>query len=580
MTVATPAARSDRDARLGTAARRARPLRRPDADPGARSWSISRIFAVGATLAGLVAVLAVVSGALALARLDTARTTLVERVGPALFTSQSLAAALMRQEAGVRGFAQTGRDASLASYEQGLAAQEQEVVTLQGLVSAAGLDGAAADLVAVERAAQAWRSEYAEPAIAAARAGGAPPAAEADARGQQLFEQVRTASERLVAGLDADRLEARDRLNEAARALRAVGVAIAAVLAGFLVVAAIGLRRSVLRPVSQLAGRVREVVSGDVQHKVEGSGPREIVELGEDVEAMRVHILRELDRLQETNRRLDEQAQELERSNRDLEQFAYVASHDLQEPLRKVSSFCSLLQRRYGGQLDDRADQYIDFAVDGAQRMQRLINDLLAFSRVGRTTERFEPVDLVATARAATAQLDTACEEADGEITIGELPTVPGDPVLLRQLLVNVIGNGLKFRRDGTPPRISITAAPVAEGWEIAVRDNGIGIEPEYADKVFVIFQRLHGRERYSGTGIGLALAKKIVEFHGGRIWIDTAPSPDPGTTVRFTLPAPADTRPDAAPDTGSAPPPIDTRSDAGMSDTGLRREPEPQERP
>jgi light-regulated signal transduction histidine kinase (bacteriophytochrome) len=265
-------------------------------------------------------------------------------------------------------------------------------------------------------------------------------------------------------------------------------------------------------------------------------GPREIVELGEDVEAMRVHILRDLDDAQQVNKRLDEQARDLERSNRDLEPFAYVARHDLQEPLRKVSSFCQLLQRRYGGKLDERADQYIEFAVDGASRMQRLINDLLAFSRVGRTTAGFAPVDLGELAASASAQLEPARAEADGKIVLGELPVVHGDVSLLRQLLANLIGNGLKFHREGVPPVVTVSAEPVPDGWEIAVADNGIGIEPEYADKVFVIFQRLHGRDIYPGTGIGLSLAKKIVEFHRGRIWLESGDGP--GTTVRLTLPA------------------------------------------
>ena len=238
------------------------------------------------------------------------------------------------------------------------------------------------------------------------------------------------------------------------------------------------------------------------------------------------------------NQRLEEQAEELERSNRDLEQFAYVATHDLQEPLRKVASFCQLLQRRYGGQLDERADQYIAFAVDGAQRMQRLINDLLAFSRVGRTTEGFEPVDLDAVATAAVAQLEAMRAEVDGSVELGELPVVRGDRTLLRQLLVNLVGNALKFRRPDVPPQVRVRAR---QGWRRLgdhVADNGIGIEPEFADKVFVIFQRLHARDSYPGTGIGLALAKKIVEYHGGRIWHRRRPH-GPGTTIRFTLPAP-----------------------------------------
>jgi light-regulated signal transduction histidine kinase (bacteriophytochrome) len=218
-----------------------------------------------------------------------------------------------------------------------------------------------------------------------------------------------------------------------------------------------------------------------------------------------------------------------------------VASHDLQEPLRKVASFCQLLQRRYAGKLDERADQYIGFAVDGAERMQQLINDLLAFSRVGRTTSGFSQVALDDVVAAAAAQLEPARADVDGTIELGSLPVVNGDASLLRALFVNLIGNGLKFHRDGVPPRITVRAHHAADEWEITVSDTGIGIDPEYVDKVFVIFQRLHARDVYAGTGIGLALAKKIVEFHGGRIGVDP-PCPEPGTTVRLTLPSSQET--------------------------------------
>ena len=261
----------------------------------------------------------------------------------------------------------------------------------------------------------------------------------------------------------------------------------------------------------------------------------EIAATAADVDAMRRRIVDDRDALAAV-------AIDLERSNQDLEQFAFVASHDLQEPLRKVSSFCQLLQRRYGGQLDERADQYLGFAVDGAQRMQQLINDLLAFSRVGRATAGFAPVELATVVAAAVAQLDGVRERSHGEVVVGELPVVSGDSVLLTQLMANLLSNGLKFRRPGVPPRIELGSRPVAGGWEIWVRDNGIGIDPEYADKVFLIFQRLHARDAYAGTGIGLALAKKIVEFHGGRIWLDTefgrSEERAAGVTVRCWLPA------------------------------------------
>ena len=320
-----------------------------------------------------------------------------------------------------------------------------------------------------------------------------------------------------------------------------MGIGVAVMVAGFLIAAAFGLRRSVLRPVSGLAAQVRLVASGDTAHPVVADGPREIVNLGADVDSMRLAILHELEAAREANQQLDDQAQDLERSNRDLEQFAYVASHDLQEPLRKVASFCQLLQRRYAGKLDDRADQYIAFAVDGAERMQQLINDLLSFSRVGRTTSAFSEVALDDVVAAAKAQLEPARTDVDGTIEVEPLPVVCGDSSLLRALFVNLIGNGLKFHREGVPPRVVVAAERIGDEWEVTVSDNGIGIDPEYIDKVFVIFQRLHARDVYAGTGIGLALAKKIVEFHGGRIGIDP-PRPEPGTTLRLTLPAPRET--------------------------------------
>jgi signal transduction histidine kinase len=499
---------------------------RPDAALR-NSWTLRRMFVVGATLMALLMLAAIVSGAFTLKRLDEARTQLLDEVGPAVRANQDLAVALLNQETGIRGYALTGRDEFLEPYRNGQKAETTALGVLRGRPDVA------ARVEAVEAAAKAWRSGYAEPVIAARKG----PRAPDPATGKALFDALRTPSAELSATLDTERLAARAQLDDVAAALRWVGLGIAVVMVAFLAAAAWGLRRGVLDPVGELAAQVREVVSGEVHREVRAGGPWEIVALGADVEAMRVHISGEVDLLQDANQRLDEQARDLERSNRDLEQFAYVASHDLQEPLRKVSSFCQLLQRRYGGKLDERGDQYIEFAVDGAQRMQRLINDLLTFSRVGRTTSAFEPVDLREITLAAAAQLDTTRAELEGEIVVGELPQVQGDSSLLRQLLLNLIGNGLKFRRPEVPPVVRLDARRTDDAWEVTVTDNGIGVEPEYAEKIFVIFQRLHGREVYSGTGIGLALAKKIVEFHGGRIWLDTAPRDEPGAVLRFTLP-------------------------------------------
>ena len=239
------------------------------------------------------------------------------------------------------------------------------------------------------------------------------------------------------------------------------------------------------------------------------------------------------DALAALNDRLLEQTRELKRSNEDLEQFAYVASHDLQEPLRSVASYCQLLQRRYKGKLDEDADTFIGFAVEGAQRMQRLINDLLKYSRVGTRGKPFEPTDCNQVFAEACANLRQAIAEANAKVSANDLPTLQGDAVQLGQLFQNVIGNAIKFRGD-RPVEVRVDVE-MSNGEEvISVRDNGIGIEERHRERIFQIFQRLHERDKYPGTGIGLAVCKKIVERHGGRIWVESEPGQ--GSAFRFTL--------------------------------------------
>ena len=229
-------------------------------------------------------------------------------------------------------------------------------------------------------------------------------------------------------------------------------------------------------------------------------------------------------------------SEELARSNAELEQFAYVASHDLQEPLRMVASYTQLLQRRYQGKLDEQADKYIHFAVDGAQRMQALINDLLALSRVGTQGRPFVATDPGAVVARVLRWLARALAESGGEVVVvGVLPTVLADAGQLEQLFQNLIANALKFRRPGERPRVEVTAERGEGEWVFAVRDNGIGFEQQFAEQIFLVFQRLHTRAEYAGTGVGLAICKKIVERHGGRIWAEGALGA--GATFRFTIP-------------------------------------------
>jgi signal transduction histidine kinase len=228
-------------------------------------------------------------------------------------------------------------------------------------------------------------------------------------------------------------------------------------------------------------------------------------------------------------------AEELRRSNQELEKFAYVASHDLQEPLRMVAGYTQLLAKRYRGKLDRDADDFITFAVDGAKRMQVLIEDLLTYSRVATTGSPFAAVDCNVTLAVVLSSLKPAIDEAGATVTWDALATVPGDETQLRQLLQNLIGNGIKYR-DSRPPRVHVGCTRDGDMWRFSVTDNGIGIDAQYAEMIFVIFRRLHTHREFSGTGIGLAICKKIVERHGGRIWVESVPGN--GSTFYFTLPA------------------------------------------
>jgi two-component system sensor histidine kinase/response regulator len=227
-------------------------------------------------------------------------------------------------------------------------------------------------------------------------------------------------------------------------------------------------------------------------------------------------------------------SQELVRSNAQLEQMAYVASHDLQEPLRMVTSYLQLLERRYVGRLDAEAHEFIGFAVDGAKRMQALIDDLLTYSRLGTKAKPLQPTDCDALVETALRSLHLAISESGAQIRCDALPVVMGDAAQLTQLFQNLIANAIKFR-GGQAPQIAVRAEPEDGCWRFEVRDNGIGIAPEYFDRIFVMFQRLHSRSAYPGTGIGLAICKNIVERHGGRIWVESAP--EQGAVFKFTLP-------------------------------------------
>jgi len=251
-------------------------------------------------------------------------------------------------------------------------------------------------------------------------------------------------------------------------------------------------------------------------------------------------ISRDITQRRQAELGLEQRAGELERSNAELEQFAYIASHDLSEPLRMVSSYLQLLRRRYHGKLDADADQFIDFAVDGAGRMRDLIDDLLTYSRAGRGDQPLEPVDSRAVVERVAEAVQTVEGAREAHIAIGDLPDVLGDPNQLVQLFQNLIGNAVKFVPEDRMPEIEISAERDGDRWTFAVSDNGIGMEPAHGERIFRMFQRLHTRDEYPGTGIGLAIAKKVVERHGGTIWAE--PRPEGGSRFSFTLPAARET--------------------------------------
>jgi signal transduction histidine kinase len=391
-----------------------------------------------------------------------------------------------------------------------------------------------------------WRTHYAQPTIDKVARTSKPVVSPDILTGKADFDALRDKIRTLQGDISAVRTHAVAELNDSSTVLDVVFIAVAAGLAAIVVLLAVGLRATAIRPLHRLAAEARLVADGNFEHRVTLNGPREVTDLAADVNTMRERILQALAESQRANILLQEHTEELERSNAELEQFAYVASHDLQEPLRKVASFTQLLQRRYAGQLDARADQYIEFAVDGAKRMQALINDLLQYSRVGRTNREPALISSDAALNQARSNVAAAMEETGATVETGHLPLVLAELTLLTAVFQNLLSNALKFRGD-KPPRIVISCTKDGPFWLFSFADNGIGIEAEYADRIFVIFQRLHERSAYPGTGIGLAMTKKIIEYFGGRIWLDTAYTE--GSRFLFTLPIPVEAMDDQAPE-------------------------------
>jgi len=513
----------------------------PPVDAPRRRVTLRRRLATLLVVAGVVLGLVLCAAGLVFNRLSDRQDAVTGDIFHAVEATDAALLNLVDAETGLRGYALTGDPATLEPYERATS----EDVSFEQIAKDLGSVVDDPELVALGRAtdqrAQDWFTDYAEPLRQQVATSGPQSVTAQDVeRGKASFDEVRAAASAFSSELRDLRTELRDEMRSATRQ--------ASILVGLLALAAIAvgivlwtaLRRWVVEPLDALAIDAREVADGDLTHPVVPQGHAEIADVAGAVESMRTTLLAQVEEVSDSHALLEQQTEELRRSNRDLEQFAYVASHDLQEPLRKVASFTQLLQKRYGGQMDERADQYIAFAVDGAKRMQRLIQDLLGFSRVGRVGGEVTDVPLEDALREALDNLSERIEEAGARVTHDELPVVRGEEPLLVQLFQNLVGNAIKFADPDRVPHVHVSARPVPDSggsqWELRCRDNGIGIDAQYAERVFVIFQRLHPKDVYEGTGIGLALCKKIVEFHGGHIWID--PPEGEGTSIRWTLPA------------------------------------------
>jgi len=430
----------------------------------------------------------------------------------------NLQTALLNVETGIRGYALSGEKRYLEPYTLGT---RDAALALKQLALDTDFR---AEVVPLSAEAQGFVQNWTRRSIATVEQSGFDKLGQLEviAEGKTRLDRLRTRLNTIFAASETRRTALRLENGQLTQQVMILPLLVLLlVLVGFLFLR-LGLVRLVLEPVERLRVATASLAAGEVAVRVHIQSGDELGELA--------HTLNRSAEI------LEQKNADLLRSNRELEQFAYVASHDLQEPLRMVSSYTQLLKKRYSGQLDAKADQYIEFAVDGASRMQRLIQDLLAFSRVGTHPLELTETDLNSVLTEVVQNLKLALEDSGGEVVFDSLPRVWADRGQVSQVLQNLVGNALKFHREGVAPRVQIRARRDGPAWEISVQDNGIGIAPDYFERIFIIFQRLHTKEQYSGSGIGLAIVKKIIERHGGKLWLES--SSGEGSTFRFTLPA------------------------------------------
>jgi signal transduction histidine kinase len=483
------------------------------------------IFVRVALGSGVVLVVLLSIVVLALVRLaDTA--SLFDRLSrkdaPALEAIQDLRVQVLNEQVALGRFSVSGEstrggeNAFLAPYFQAHNAIFGDLGVLRDFASSTEGASTAASVTLLESQIQVVEGRAAA-SIAATRAG-KPVDPTAD------YALVDTA--RLTTDTIGDQVDSLIRITAADAQVYVAGtnrlVAIASLLGAVLALAVtVWVTSSISLPLARLTRAANRIAAGEESQLPESNRRDEIGSLANSFSRMLAALRR--------------QAVELRRSNADLEQFAYVASHDLQEPLRMVGSYTSLLERRYGGKLDSDADEFIGFAVDGVTRMQAMINDLLVYSRAGRAQAALEPTQSQAAVDQALANLQSVIAERNVLLEVAPMPSVMANGSQLTRVFQNLIGNAIKFCRQARPV-IKIGAVRRGDEWEFSVADNGIGIEPQYRDRIFLIFQRLHKQSEYPGTGIGLAVCKRIVEREGGRIWFESTPGQ--GATFSFTLPA------------------------------------------
>ncbi|HEY2636176.1 MAG TPA: CHASE3 domain-containing protein [Solirubrobacteraceae bacterium] len=477
-----------------------------------------RLLATNLVLAGLVSVVFVV---LLVAVLSLRQATnRAQHSADVIESVESTQKSVLDLETGARGFGLTGQEKFLEPWHLAQGQLPGETTQLRHLVADNPKQARLSRRIALESAA--YLHLYSIPFVTMARHGLSKAAALAQTgEGKRRVDALRGLFNGML--VNEERLAASRRHSvDSRRTLAIVAVAVGLLICLlFVLLQQTALRRWVLEPTARLAGAARRLRRGDLAARAAVPGTDEVARLGADFDAMAAS-------LQETDT-------DLRRSNAELEQFAYVASHDLAEPLRVMAGYADLLSRKYSGELDERADRYILGITDGSERMRRLIDDLLAYSRAGRRELDMRRVDIGQLVDTVRGDLSVAINEAHAEIVHDGLPTVTGDAAQLRIVLQNLIANAVKFRSPDRRPRVEVVGARDERAWRLEVHDNGIGIEARHTDRIFRMFQRLHTREEYEGTGIGLALCQRVVERHGGRIW--AGPGDDGvGTTISFTI--------------------------------------------